>query len=129
MIAKGYNTHMGSTDEAGGNIDILAAKGGMGFDDNVRICILVKADDTPISTLDKFVGTMNLVGANYGLLVSWGGFKSNVEQERSNEFFTVRLWNQNDLIDQVLEHYEDLDNYIKGEIPLKSFWTVTTDID
>ena len=129
MIAKGYNTHMGSSDEAGGNLDILAAKGGMGFDDNVRICILVKADDTPIATLDKFVGTMNQVGANYGLLVSWGGFKSNVEQERSNEFFTVRLWNQNDLIDQVLEHYEDLDNYIKGEIPLKSFWTVTTDID
>ncbi|MEE2764904.1 MAG: restriction endonuclease [Candidatus Neomarinimicrobiota bacterium] len=129
MIAKGYNTHMGSSDESGGNLDILAAKGGMGFDNNVRICILVRADDTPIATLDKFVGTMNQVGANYGLLVSWGGFKSNVEQERSNEFFTVRLWNQNDLIDQVLEHYEELDNYIKGEIPLKSFWTVSTDID
>ena len=129
MEAKGYTTHMGSSDEAGSDLDILAARGGMGFDDDARICIQVKADDIPVSTLDKFLGTMNDVGANYGLLVSWGGFKSNVEQERSNEFFKVRLWNQNDLIDQVLTHYEELDNYIKGEIPLKSFWTIASDLD
>ena len=129
MEAKGYSTHMGSSDESGSDLDLLAAKGGMGFDHDSRICIQVKSDDTPVATLDKFLGTMNTVGANYGLLVSWGGFKSNVEQERSNEFFKVRLWNQNDLIDQVLTHYEELDNYIKGEIPLKSFWTVSTDID
>ena len=98
MEAKGYTTHMGSSDEAGSDLDILAARGGMGFDDDARICIQVKADDIPVATLDKFLGTMNDVGANYGLLVSWGGFKSNVEQERSNEFFKVRLWNQNDLI-------------------------------
>ena len=129
MEAKGYSTHMGSNDEAGSDLDILAAKGGMGFDDDSRICIQVRADDLPVATLDKFLGTMNDVGANYGLLVSWGGFKSNVEQERSNEFFRVRLWNQNDLIDQVLAHYEELDNYIKGEIPLKSFWTVASEMD
>ena len=129
METKGYTTHMGSTDETGSDLDILAAKGGMGFDDDSRICIQVKADDLPVATLDKFLGTMNDVGANYGLLVSWGGFKSNVEQERSNEFFKVRLWNQNDLIDQVLSHYEELDNYIKGEIPLKSFWTIASDLD
>ena len=129
MEAKGYSTHMGSNDEAGSDLDILAAKGGMGFDDDSRICIQVRADDLPVATLDKFLGTMNDVGANYGLLVSWGGFKSNVEQERSNEFFRVRLWNQNDLIDQVLAHYEELDNYIKGEIPLKSFWTIASEMD
>ena len=129
MEAKGYTAHMGSTDEAGSDLDILAARGGMGFDDDARICIQVKADDIPVATLDKFLGTMNDVGANYGLLVSWGCFKSNVEQERSNEFFRVRLWNQNDLIDQVLAHYEELDNYIKGEIPIKSFWTVASDLD
>ena len=80
MEAKGYTAHMGSTDEAGSDLDILAARGGMGFDDDARICIQVKADDIPVATLDKFLGTMNDVGANYGLLVSWGGFKSNVEQ-------------------------------------------------
>ena len=129
MEAKGYTTHMGSSDEASSDLDILAARGGMGFDDDARICIQVKADDIPVATLDKFLATMNDVGANSGLLGSWGGFKSNVEQERSNEFFKVRLWNQNDLIDQVLTHYEELDNYIKGEIPLKSFWTIASDLD
>ena len=97
MEAKGYTTHMGSSDEAGSDLDILAARGGMGFDDDARICIQVKADDIPVATLD--------------------------------EFFRVRLWNQNDLIDQVLTHYEELDNYIKGEIPLKSFWTIASDLD
>ena len=129
MEAKGYTTHMGSSDESGSDLDILAAKGGMGFDNDSRICIQVRADDVPVATLDKFLGTMNDVGANYGLLVAWGGFKSNVEQERSNEFFKVRLWNQNDLIDQVLSHYEELDNHIIGEIPLKSFWTIASDLD
>ena len=32
MEAKGYTTHMGSSDESGGDLDILAAKGRMGFD-------------------------------------------------------------------------------------------------
>ena len=56
METKGYTTHMGSTDEAGSDLDILAAKGGMGFDDDSRICIQVKADDLPVATLDKFLG-------------------------------------------------------------------------
>ena len=56
MEAKGYTTHMGSSDEAGSDLDILAARGGMGFDDDARICIQVKADDIPVATLDKFLG-------------------------------------------------------------------------
>jgi restriction system protein len=51
MEAKGYTTHMGSSDEAGSDLDILAARGGMGFDDDARICIQVKADDIPVDTL------------------------------------------------------------------------------
>ena len=70
MEAKGYTTHMGSSDESGGDLDILAAKGRMGFDNDSRICIQVRADDVPVATLDKFLGTMNDVGAimDYWLL-------------------------------------------------------------
>lgn len=48
---------------------------------------------TPVDrpTLDQLGGVMNKVGAEYGLLVSWSGFKSSVEQERGNQFFKIRL--------------------------------------
>ena len=37
------------------------------------------------SVLDQLGGVMNKVGAEYGLLVSWNGFKSSVEKERGNQ--------------------------------------------
>ena len=48
---------------------------------------------TPVDrpTLDQLGGVMNKVGAEYGLLVSWSGFKRSVEQERGNQFFKIRL--------------------------------------
>lgn len=51
---------------------------------------------------------MNKVGAEYGLLVSWSGFKSSVEQERGNQFFKIRLWDANDVIDELFNNYDKL---------------------
>jgi restriction system protein len=68
---------------------------------------------------------MSNVQAEQGLLVSWGGFKSSVEKEEANQFFKVRLWDQDDLIDQLLRHYDNLDEDIKVELPLKRIWTIT----
>jgi restriction system protein len=65
---------------------------------------------------------MQNVHADQGLLVSWGGFKSSVERELPVQFFRVRLWDQGDLIAQLLEHYEKLDDDIKAELPLKRIW-------
>jgi restriction system protein len=45
---------------------------------------------------------MHSVQADRGLLVSWCGFKSSVEKETARHFFRVRLWNQADLISQIL---------------------------
>ena len=35
-----------------------------------------------------------------------------------------RLWGQNELITELLEHYEKLDEDLKAEIPLKRIWTM-----
>lgn len=51
-------------------------------------------------------------------------FKSSVEKETAQHFFRVRLWNQADLISQILEHYDRLDEEIRAELPLKRIWTV-----
>ena len=67
---------------------------------------------------------MQNVQASNGLLVSRGGFKSSVDKEEATQFFRVRLWDQGDLIDQVLEHYDQLDEDIRTELPLKRIWVV-----
>ena len=98
----------------------------MGFG-RPRIAVQVKSGDQPIDrpTLDQLIGTMQKVQADQGLLVSWSGFKSSVDRETPTEFFRVRLWDQKALIDQLLEHYEKLDEDIRAEVPLKRIWTVT----
>jgi restriction system protein len=38
----------------------------------------------------------------------------------------VRLWNQNDLIDQILLNYQKLSLDIKAELPFKQIWTIAS---
>ncbi len=106
LQAQGFTTYCSPPGPDKG-VDLLAAPGPMGFG-TPRICIQVKSGDTPLDrpTLDQLVGTMQNVQAEQGLLVWWGGFKSSVHREEAAQFFRVRLWNQADLIEQLLANYE-----------------------
>ncbi len=125
LKAQGYTTYR-SPEGPDKGLDILASPGPLGFG-RPRIAVQVKSGDQPIDrpTLDQLIGTMQKVQADQGLLVSWSGFKSSVDRETPTEFFRVRLWDQKALIDQLLEHYEKLDEDIRAEVPLKRIWTVT----
>ena len=125
LKAQGYTTYLGS-EGADKGVDILAATGLLGFG-NPRICVQVKSQDTPVDrpTLDQLIGTMQNFHADQGLLVSWSGFKSSVEKETASQFFRVRLWDQDDVIEALLENYDKLDEDLKAEIPLKRIWSVT----
>lgn len=129
LRAQGYATHH-SPEGPDKGIDILAAPGPMGFAEP-RICVQVKSGDTPLDrpTLDQLIGVMQNVQATNGLLVSWGGFKSSVDKEIATQFFRVRLWDQDDLIDQVLTHYDKLDEEIRLELPLRRIWVVSQPTD
>jgi predicted Mrr-cat superfamily restriction endonuclease len=48
---------------------------------------------------------------------------------RSPEGADIRLWNQDDLIEQLLEHYDKLDASIRAELPLKRLWVVAIDTE
>lgn len=74
--------------------------------------------------LVRLVGTMNRVNAEFGLLVSWGGFKDTVLRQIPEKYFQVRMWNQDDIIDEILANYTQLGADIKAELPLKQIWTV-----
>jgi restriction system protein len=124
LKAQGFTTHL-SPEGPDGGVDILAAGGAFGFD-SPRICVQVKSGDTPADRPEftQLIGAMENVKADQGLFVSWSDFKQTVYKEVPNKFFKVRLWNQNDLIEQILANYDKLDQDIRSEIPLKQIWTI-----
>lgn len=124
LNARGFTTHHSAKGPDGG-IDLLAVPGTLGFG-NPRICVQVKSQSSPLErpVLDQLVGAMQHVGAEQGLLVCWGGFKKTILKEVPRLFFKVRVWDQNDLIDQFLAVYDKLDEDLRTEIPLKRIWTV-----
>ena len=124
LTAQGYVTHRPPEGPDKG-VDILAAAGPQGFT-SPRICVQVKSGDGAADhpTLQQLIGTMQVVGAEFGLLVSWGGFKSSVDKVQAQHFFKVRLWDQDTLIGELLKVYDKLDEDIRTELPLKRIWTV-----
>ena len=69
---------------------------------------------------------MQSVHASEGLFVSWSGFKGTVYKQAAASFFTVRLWTQKELLEALFSQYDQLDEDIKAELPLKRIWTVAT---
>ena len=124
LKAKGYSTYV-SPKGADGGADILASNGPMGFGDQ-QICVEVKSGTDPIGreVADKLLGAVDKFRATQGLLVSWGGFRSNVQKELASSFFKLRLWSRGELLQQLFDNYGELDDEIKAELPLKRMWTV-----
>jgi predicted Mrr-cat superfamily restriction endonuclease len=46
-------------------------------------------------------------------------------QEARNDFFSIRLWDQGALFDEISKYYEKFDDELKAEeLPLKRIWTL-----
>ena len=92
LKAQGFTTYR-SPEGADNGVDILASADTLGFG-SPKICVQVKTSDSPIDrpTMDQLIGTMSNFNADYGLLVSWNGFKSSVIKETAKQFFKLRLW-------------------------------------
>jgi len=122
LQAQGYKTHLSPPGPDGG-VDVLCGTGVHGFD-SPRLAVQVKSGGIEVDTgiFREFQGVMRNFGADHGLIVSWGGYKTNVRREMQREFFRVRMWGQNELIDEILRVYEDLPAAIKAKLPLKRSW-------
>ena len=124
LQAQGYTTYKSPPGPDGG-MDLLAAGGPLGFG-SPKILVQVKSGsgvvDHPVYT--HMIGAMSHYGADQGLLVSWGGFRKTVTDAAKTSFFRVRLWNQENLIAALLEHYDVLPAEIRASIPLKRVWTL-----
>ena len=63
------------------------------------------------------------------MLVSWGGFTKDAISEAKTDFFSIRLWNQRDILDQITKHYELIDDELKTELPLKRIGALVNEIE
>lgn len=129
LHAQGYVTNKSGPGPDGG-VDILAAAGLLGFD-APRICVQVKSSSSQIDVkvFRELRGVMSKVGADQGLLISWGGFTKKAIQEARDAFFSIRLWDAGDLIEAIFKHYERFDGELKAELPLKRIWGLVIEED
>ena len=124
LQAEGYATLLSSPGPDGG-VDILAGRGQLGFGEP-RLCVQVKATESPVdvTVLRSLMGTMQSFKADQGLLMSWGGFTHALKREARQAFFTVRLWQADDIVDAICKNYDRLPEQIQNEIPLERVWTI-----
>jgi restriction system protein len=127
--AQGYIVQI-SPEGPDGGVDVLAGSGKSGFD-SPKIAVQVKSGSIVVDapTIHQLQGTMKNFEATNGLVVSWGGFNSAALKEGRRLFFTVKLWDSNDLIHHLLENYDQLSDEIKADIPMKKIWTLLPEED
>lgn len=122
LQAEGFTTDLVTPGPDGG-VDIIAGKGEFGFG-NPRICVQVKSSDNPVDVqvYRNLKGVLKNFGAEYGILVSWGGFKSSVEKEARGDFFVIRLWDADDILEAIQKNYDKFSEELQKELPLKRMW-------
>ena len=127
LKAQGYKTEVSPPGPDGG-VDILAGSGSLGFD-QPRLCVQVKSGGGAEGqkTFNELLGVVSKFASQQGLLVSWGGFTNPVKLDARKDFFRIRLWDQGDVVDAVLQNYGRLDDEIKAELPLKRIWVIVND--
>lgn len=106
-----------------GGVDILAARGPLGIE-APRIAVQVKSSSTPsdVAQVRALKGVLDDFGADFGLFVSWSGFRGIATTDSRRDFFQMRLWNAEVLLDEILANYDKLPSDIQAELPLKRVW-------
>jgi restriction system protein len=127
LKTQGYSVLI-SPEGPDGGVDVLAGSGASGFEEP-KIAVQVKSGSTVVDapTMHRLQGTMKNFDATYGLMVSWGGFNNAALKEGRRLFFSVQMWDADDVIRHLTENYDKLSDEIKAEIPLKRIWTVLPD--
>lgn len=116
LNTMGYRTRL-SPEGPDGGVDIIAHKDELGFEPPI-IKVQVKSAEGTIGdpTVSALYG--KVASSEFGLLVTIGTFTNqarNFARSKSN----LRLIDGNELVDLILQHYEQFDSRYKGLLPLK----------
>ncbi len=97
--------------------------------DTPRIVVQVKSGRTPVGApvLRELNGVLSTQGADQGLLVAWGGVTRTTRRQQRDQFFRVRVWDAEDLMDAVFRNYDKFDEELQAELRLKRVWTLIED--
>jgi restriction system protein len=124
LKAQGYQCRV-SPPGGDKGVDILAGQGSLGFD-RPMLVVQVKSGDIVADqpTLQSLLGCVQDTHADYGLLVSWSGFKPTVRQRTNDLYFRVRLWGRDEIMEALFATYDKLPEKIRTELPLRRIWTL-----
>jgi restriction system protein len=122
--AMGYRTRVSPPGPDTG-IDIVANKGELGFEPPI---IKVQVKSTEGSTGAPVVQALfgNVGAGEYGLFVTLGTF-TNQARDFARTKSNLRLVDGDDLVDLILQHYEQFDARYKGLLPLKRVFVPDVD--
>ena len=127
LRAEGFFTEVSSRGPDGG-IDVFAGRGPLGLD-SPKLIVQVKSSPTPVDVkiVRELHGVLTTHGADQALLVAWGGPNKVATQELRGQFFRVRVWDADDLVDAVLRNYDRLDEGTRAALPLKRIWSLVAE--
>ena len=113
-----------------GGIDVYAGRGPLGLD-SPRLIVQVKSSPTPVDAkvVRELHGVLSTHGADQALLVAWGGVNKVAKQELRNQFFKVRVWGADDLLEAVTRTYPSLDDELRADLPLKQIWALVEEAE
>ena len=106
-------------------VDIIAGSGPLGLDSPTLI-VEVKSEQGPIgaTVVRGLKGAMTSHRADQGLLVAWGGLNGPAKQELRNDRLSIRVWDSDDVLDQLFSVYDRLPDEVRSSLPLKRAWVL-----
>lgn len=127
LTAEGFTVDLAPSGPDGG-IDVFAGQGPLGLD-SPRVIVQVKSSVAPVdvNVVRALEGVVVRQRADQGLLVASGGVTQPARREMRSQFFSVRVWDADDLIDALFRNYHKLDKALQAELPLKRIWTLVED--
>ena len=129
LEAEGFFTEVAPPGPDGG-IDVFAGRGPLGLDPP-KLIVQVKSSPSPVAAtvVRELHGVLSTHGAEQALLVAWGGVNRVAQRELRSQFFRVRVWDADNLLDAILRNYDQLDEEWRTELPLKRIWSLATEPD
>lgn len=106
-------------------VDILAGSGPLGLS-SPTVIVEVKSEEGQIRApvVRGLQGAMLSNRSDQGLLVAWGGITKDAKREIRTDRLTMRVWDADDLLDQLFDIYEQLPESTRAAIPLKHAWVL-----
>jgi restriction system protein len=122
LTAEGFKCR-NSPPGADGGVDVLAGMGPLGMD-SPKLVVQVKSQTGAVSdtVLQQLNGAIHRFQADQALLVTFGGVTGPAKTYLETQYFNIRVWTMDDIVQSIYKHYPVLDSEMKARLPLKQIW-------